>query len=117
MAVSKLAQDEFEDLLTCIICREMFDELERKPKLLPCSHTFCMACMKQLYSQNLYGVVPCPMCKKAVKSEDIHELPNNLTVIALLDKVKTRPASRHDTKSCVGNQVRFCITFLQHTNV
>jgi len=47
MASSK---EESEDLTSCSVCFFKFDMVERKPKFLPCSHTFCLSCIK--VSQN-----------------------------------------------------------------
>ncbi len=38
--------DDFEDLLTCSVCLENFDNEVRKPKFLSCHHTLCLECVK-----------------------------------------------------------------------
>ena len=37
-----------EQFLRCHICRERFDQQEKTPKSLPCNHTFCLPCLKQV---------------------------------------------------------------------
>lgn len=35
-----------DDLSTCIGCSKTYDMGERTPKFLPCSHCFCLSCIK-----------------------------------------------------------------------
>ena len=48
--------------LTCTLCLEIF----RKPKILPCFHTYCEECLKKLASRYGGHQFPCPSCRKAV---------------------------------------------------
>lgn len=51
-----------EDLLTCSICCEPF----RKPRALPCLHTYCEDCLTTFLVENNHiptGVFPCPVCR------------------------------------------------------
>ena len=48
--------------LTCTLCLEIF----RKPKILPCFHTYCEECLKKLASRCGGHQFPCPSCRKAV---------------------------------------------------
>ena len=47
--------------LECSICLNVFNE----PKILACSHTFCLSCLKHLWNLNLternYGVLSAGM--------------------------------------------------------
>ncbi len=38
--------DDFEDLWTCSVCLENFDNEVHKPKFLSCHHTLCLNCVK-----------------------------------------------------------------------
>ncbi|XP_071140516.1 transcription intermediary factor 1-beta-like [Mytilus edulis] len=75
-------QDLVEQLqqryLECGICSELYDEQNRIPKLLPCLHTLCMACLVGLNSGNK---IKCPFCNKShhIKREDIANLPKDNT--------------------------------------
>ena len=42
-----MAQD-ISQLLECQICSESFDEFQHKPKILPCCHTICLKCLRQM---------------------------------------------------------------------
>lgn len=39
-----------EQFLRCHICRDKFDQEDKAPKSLPCNHTFCQTCLKQVGS-------------------------------------------------------------------
>ena len=39
-------EEQSLDLTTCCICLESYDLKERKPKYVPCTHTFCQVCLK-----------------------------------------------------------------------
>lgn len=44
-----LDMDEFvESFLTCPVCLNCYDATQHSPKLLPCSHTICAACLTSL---------------------------------------------------------------------
>ena len=44
----------------CNICSEGYDEAERKPLVLPCSHTFCKSCLLQVQATDMKV---CPVCR------------------------------------------------------
>ena len=45
----------------CSICWDLF----RKPKYLPCRHTFCLPCLKSYVKQSQTGgSITCPLCRK-----------------------------------------------------
>lgn len=78
------AQREMESHLRCQICGDFF----HGPVLLPCSHTFCSACVRRfLQSKGAHGC--CPSCKKPCASRDL--VPNRaLEQVALLFE-KSKP--------------------------
>jgi hypothetical protein len=47
-----------DDLTTCCVCYEVYDEGNLKPKFLTCFHTFCLTCVKvRALSQPLFIVI------------------------------------------------------------
>jgi len=65
--MSSQDDDDDDDQLNCPICFEKF----KNPKLLPCRHTFCKACLN-VYSEQKQAtenekVFPCPMCRSKCK--------------------------------------------------
>ncbi|POM80559.1 E3 ubiquitin ligase, partial [Phytophthora palmivora] len=77
-------QREMESHLRCQICGDFF----HGPVLLPCSHTFCSACVRRfLQSKGAHGC--CPSCKQPCASRDL--VPNRaLEQVALLFE-KSKP--------------------------
>ena len=109
--------------MECPICTEVHDEAERKPKVLPCQHTICLHCMKQL-ARNTFRetvanlvhvqmVIKCPTCNAEydVPENDVDKFPNNITMIAFLSVApkEEAPSSRNnddDIKQCLEERVQ-----------
>ena len=76
-----------DSLLSCVVCLEEFEEDgDHIPRLLPCTHTLCEACVKQLIRDNK---LECPECRaehEAKKEEK--SFPQNKY---LLMQVKRKP--------------------------
>ena len=71
-------------LLECSVCYEHYDRNTRVPKLLPCEHTFCLACLTSLsVSTGSLDEVECPICRAK------HSVPSSgfTTSRAMLDIV------------------------------
>lgn len=41
-----MEEDATEHYITCLVCYLQFDDHQVKPKLLSCSHTVCLQCLK-----------------------------------------------------------------------
>ncbi|XP_072170377.1 uncharacterized protein [Diadema setosum] len=76
--------EEIQRLLECPMCLELFNSSTRWPKLLPCQHTLCLECMDML---NQGSKLQCPQCRQehACPAEGPQQLPNNFTMLALLE--------------------------------
>ncbi|XP_041484807.1 tripartite motif-containing protein 3-like [Lytechinus variegatus] len=76
--------EEIKRLLECPMCLELFTSSSRKPKLLPCQHTLCLECMDMLQQGNR---IQCPQCRQehTCPADGPAQLPNNFTMLALLD--------------------------------
>lgn len=67
----------------CKICYNYFDADRHKPKLLGCSHTFCLECLDSLHFREGRGWrIGCPLCRHRtpVPEYRVHNLPDNTTV-------------------------------------
>ena len=54
-------QDSLQHLLSCVVCLEEFEEDgDHISRLLPCTHTLCEICLKQLICNNK---LECPECR------------------------------------------------------
>ncbi|XP_063416455.1 transcription intermediary factor 1-beta-like [Mytilus trossulus] len=65
--------------LECNICRELFDEEERIPRLLPCHHPFCSECLNKLGRRK--DIIKCPTCNAVHKMQknDPSDFPKDNT--------------------------------------
>ncbi|CAF1573998.1 unnamed protein product, partial [Adineta steineri] len=65
--------EQLQELVTCAICLEYYKD----PRILPCSHTFCLKCIQQL------AVTDKPVCpfrdNTTINQNDINQLPINRT--------------------------------------
>ena len=74
--------DSLEHILACQVCLEDFEETgDHVPRIMPCSHTLCERCLKQLIKPSNQGdKIDCPECRKT------H---------AVVDGVKTFPQNKY----------------------
>ena len=81
--------------LSCPICYELY----KKPKYLPCYHSYCEECLVKLVVQSN---ITCPECRKTsgVPSGGVKQLPNNFFINRLLDEValKRKVEGEEDAK-------------------
>ena len=85
--------------VTCSICSNQLED----PKLLPCFHTFCRPCMRELSVVNAEELtIECPTCHdkhSVLSSEGLDAFPDNLALQGVLDGLrvhKTNIASSGD---------------------
>ncbi|XP_019616047.1 PREDICTED: tripartite motif-containing protein 3-like [Branchiostoma belcheri] len=90
-----------EELLTCGICLEDF----KTPKLLPCGHTFCQACLER-YVRGAPDMT-CPVCRRqvAIPPEGVGALPGNFWVGNVRELLK---GQRRERKANVRETRRLC---------
>ena len=83
---------EIQNLLVCDVCKKTINE----PKILPCSHSFCKACLENLTTQDEENVdgegkkLDCPTCRSTValkSDENVAGLPDNEFIVKLLTVV------------------------------
>ena len=60
--------DDISDVFRCGVCLENYDENgQHIPRLLPCSHTLCESCIKDLIMND---TLVCPECRKKHRAEN-----------------------------------------------
>lgn len=87
-----------EEQLTCCICVKIYEE----PKLLQCSHVFCLACLQKLVSKSCRGLdnskpfsFPCPACREETTiRKDVTELKPSFQTNQFLDVLKGLKADK-----------------------
>ena len=74
-----------ETVITCPICLDHFED----PRLLPCTHTYCLQCIKNIALKN-HDQFECPLRDGTkINKDEINSLPLNRTVreiVTLLGK-------------------------------
>ena len=78
-------EDSLEYILACQICLEDFQEAgDHVPRLLPCTHSFCEKCLKQLMKPSNRGtIVECPECRERHRVKNgVRSFPQNKYVLA-----------------------------------
>ena len=83
-AAREAKSSDVPDEIQCKICKKRYEH----PKLLPCLHTFCKACLEESLETHS-GVLYCPVCPREIGSQfsDVEKLPNNFMVSNLLQAI------------------------------
>ncbi|XP_078684351.1 tripartite motif-containing protein 3-like [Branchiostoma floridae x Branchiostoma belcheri] len=81
MAAANLLEEFDNKLLTCSICKGVYDN----PRTLPCHHTFCANCL-ELWRKGQRRFT-CPTCRQQVKlrGPDVSSFPSSFYINNLLD--------------------------------
>lgn len=104
-----------ETFLKCLICRELYDDIVRPPKLLHCHHSLCLRCILLIFQKEAeyrksltpaYSELPtavtviCPTCRTnfITTRDGIRELPTDHRIIQLIDFVSH--TERYTTDFC-----------------
>ncbi|TNN28655.1 RING finger protein 223 [Liparis tanakae] len=48
----------------CSICYDAYDHVFKQPKVLECTHTFCLECLSHFANGRLGDGLPCPLCRR-----------------------------------------------------
>ena len=106
------------DNLSCPVCYQLF----KKPKYLPCHHSYCEQCLEKMQE---HSKIICPECRKesSVPPEGVKDLDDNFFITRLVDelilnrKVEGEEEVKCDECSGEDQVVAFCpdcSTFLCH---
>ena len=71
----------------CSVCMEEYGKEDEKcPKLLPCSHTLCLLCLKILVEKMIANGIQCPECRKILEVPigGVEAYPTNRYVLEIL---------------------------------
>ncbi|KAJ8717879.1 hypothetical protein PYW07_005809 [Mythimna separata] len=92
----KLSAGGIKELIQCSLCLEVL----HNPKMLPCQHTFCTACLS-VYIADLI-IFDCPICRTRVQvigPNFVENLPSNLYIDSLLQLVGIQNGNGQVNKS------------------
>ncbi len=88
--------------LTCQICLEPFTQ----PKILPCLHTFCKACLEPcIRNASQRSTLACPTCRNPtpIPPGGTHEFKTNFFVLSLQDVMTSQNVTDKNCDNCNEN--------------
>ena len=96
-SVKKKMADSLDFLLACQVCLEDFEEKgDHVPRIMPCSHTLCGKCLRQLIKPTAYRgeKIECPECRKThAVVEGVKTFPQNKYI---LTNIRRKHNTRND---------------------
>jgi len=95
---------DLADLLECSICLEQLNESN---KVLPCQHTFCTQCLKDIFKKK--SELICPECRKPV-DVSIDSLPPNILANRILEGMNNAK-TKSETKLLEPTKVQPALPF------
>lgn len=81
---------QLNELLECSVCLE---QLDQSSKVLPCQHTFCRRCLKEIVVTR--KELRCPECRILVE-EDVDNLPVNIFLVRILEGLNRAKVGIHN---------------------
>lgn len=94
------AQSQLESL-TCSICCMKYDKTQREASILPCGHTFCLACIRDFRNKS------CPKCREDFLDNQVKKNFDFHALVEEMDKIV--PAPKQETCRTHKREVdRFC---------
>lgn len=69
----------------CPVCFTPFDNTERRPRTLPCGHTFCTLCINEVEKRNR---VQCPTCRVKHRVPRAGQFPISYTIEAVIERLR-----------------------------
>ena len=84
ITLDETQKQQLENLIKCAICLKDFKD----PRILPCSHTFCLECIQQTAASN-GGRFECPLRDEAkIEQDHINSLPINRVLPGIVDFIR-----------------------------
>ncbi|CAL4099158.1 unnamed protein product [Meganyctiphanes norvegica] len=78
------------DFLECKICHVPYDENDHRPRIAPCGHGLCSACVKTGIK---YTILECPKCKKKKKNTYVDDIQTNYDLIEVVKAFRSKNIS------------------------
>lgn len=76
--------------MECKVCFEAYDQSYRRPRNLPCGHTFCTQCIDNVLKE---GRVNCPTCRSNHEAIHATQFPINYGMEELIANIKAMNVS------------------------
>ncbi|CAJ0576940.1 unnamed protein product, partial [Mesorhabditis spiculigera] len=82
---------EGDETVSCEVCFEAFQPIQRPPKILPCGHNFCSQCLFSICCHQEYYLldsIKCPTCRRQFSTTTAKNAPTNYDLCKILESVK-----------------------------
>ncbi|XP_042495059.1 uncharacterized protein LOC122074291 [Macadamia integrifolia] len=92
------------ELPECPVCLQVYNSDDTVPRVLPCGHSACEACLKQL-PQRFSNTIRCPACTQLVKYPEFQgpsALPKNIDLLSFINS----QSPKNTTPSQSSNQTQ-----------
>ncbi|XP_070548176.1 tripartite motif-containing protein 2-like [Ptychodera flava] len=104
MASNYVSREEVEERIQCLICHHGLEN----PKQLPCTHSYCLVCIRRTFRGNR---IACPCCKAVseIPQDGAECLPDDHYANALIDLIhpttgRQNTASFYPTLTCSSHR-------------
>lgn len=99
MVLSNILFPPQDDPAECGVCFTIFDDTQRRPRMLPCGHTFCSKCItKIIETMN----ITCPSCRVQHEAISADQFPINYSTEILVRHLKTLTWVKPSTRQTEG---------------
>ena len=117
-AASLGTTENYEQVLMCLICRNLFDDIDHQPKFLPCHHTFCKECLRE-YVRQMGDEIECPSCRKlaTIPAAGVPALQTNFYVKYIESLVCNRSDHMSGKKQCMYHEKEKAVMFCQQCQI
>ena len=97
--------------MECEICQNPWNTENRIPKILPCGHSFCLSCLKELFKNHnsQQNIFKCPSCKNEITFltyNDVLNLRNNNDLISLIGKMEIQKIKTNTSNASMSNSLQ-----------
>ena len=116
--MSSVMSDHYEQVLMCLICRNLFDDVDHQPKFLPCHHTFCKECLRE-YVRQMGDEIECPYCRKlaTIPAAGVPALQTNFYVKYIESLVSSSKGQVNRKEACAHHDNDTAILFCEQCQV
>lgn len=92
---------QLDDELTCSVCLELYD----CPLTLPCLHTFCSECLRELTQSSNGLTIVCPQCRVDTPTPigGDGKFPKNFNLENIIQKVKLHKEKKGSSNTEFGD--------------
>ena len=103
------ASGGLREAMSCDVCSDVYEQVQRTPLVLPCGHTFCRACLTDIRKS---GRFQCPTCRAGHNNLQVEALTVNYSLLNILPLCNQFEVSvgREGEEECQGGRSGECLS-------